>query len=442
MSPQNRNDLKWHPTLGAILFLILALWSCNKTTDLGDSVVSGHNVSELQVEDTFTVQCKTVKQDSFQVFGSNNQLYGLFGYSPRSLLGRYYHPNFGYSRADLVFQITPVAFNNNEDFTNILIDSVVLAIAQEGYYGASTPMMIDVYETMENLYYNSSYFSNKRVVAHSKLGSVLYTPQDPGDSVLVGSSKEPAQIRVPLNASYGQMLINNIRSTDFKTRINPLTVIVDTSKNQFTGEGSINYVSLLDKYTAIQVYYTKDNISKKASFEVGDSCVYFSTFSHNYTGTVANIALNNTSFEQSQIFIQSMQGLNGNIKIPYLKNLTSRANAIAKAEIEFVADQIPANFLVHPQLILVAKNSNGFFRNISDIKEGSEYYGGKYDLYTNTYTFNITRHIQEELILSKLDSTHTTELFIIPDKLGVYDGYSTTLLGSGRINLKIYYVNL
>lgn len=429
--------------LATVLFYIqmLFLSSCSKNTDLGGELIFSEDLTKLHVTDTFTVSSRTLKQDSVAVFGTNNQLFALYSYSPELLLGRYYTPSFGYSSAKLNFQITPSSVNASEDGSGWLIDSTILSMVHTGYYGPEHTMHFIVHEINTPLQYSSTYYSNQAISLGNKVGEGSFFVSETQDSMMIGSERQPYQLRIPLNASYAQKLLQNILSSSFKDLVPGLQIQSDTIKNQFSGSGQVHTLLPLDKYSRITVYGKKNNVPKTLTFDVGDSCVYFSTFSNHWNGTPLALSLHDTALHSNYMYVQSMQGAYGEIQFPNLKDLLNQGKAIAKAEIEFIAEPSLSNYFPHAQLILAQKNTSGQLQNITDILEGASYYGGAYQALTGSYTFTVTRYIQEQINAMVKDPSHQAELFIIPNRLGVYDAQQTILKGRNNIRLKIYYLN-
>ncbi len=426
----------------AVAFFICLFFQCKKSTDLGSSVIDESEKANLKKIDTFQVVSSSVLQDSIQVFGSNNQWLSLFSASPTQILGHYYNTEFGKVYSAITLQYKPQSFNSTEDFSNITVDSVILSLVNKGYYGYSNPIPIQVFEISEPLLFSNNYFSNHQTSVNSiVMGEQLYSPSNTFDSILVGGVKEPSQLRIKLHNSYGVKLIQNIHTgADFLNYVPGIVVKTDTSKNQFTGAGCMIYLDVLDKYSVISVYYKNQfSESKTLTFTSKDSCVYFSSFKRNTTGAEAfeSVYANNSP----NIYIQSMQGLNGKLVFPSFSEILKTNTAFVKAEISFIVSPFYEPFSPHNNLILVTKNSAGNFQNILDITEGAAYYGGFYNALTGKYTFTITRFLQESVRKINTDPNFVPELYIIPEKLGLYDGNRTILLGNKNITLTLYYIN-
>jgi len=97
-------------------------------------------------------------------------------------------------------------------------------------------------------------------------------------------------------------------------------------------------------------------------------------------------------------YVQSLSGLKTWIQIPYLRNITGGENvAINKAEIVFYLDKSKntGSFFAPPRLNLFRPIRPNSLRNfvISDAQYPS--YGGVYNELDGSYTFRITRHVQD-----------------------------------------------
>ena len=136
-------------TVMACLFGLDTLNSCNRPeTEIGLGYAEA-DLLGLSQTDTLTLRCRTVREDSLQ---SNNL--------STAVLGRMFHPDFGWHTAGFVTQFRLSA--PDIDFgTNPLIDSIYLSLRYTGdSYGELSPQTIEVYELEDSLRYDSTYYSN------------------------------------------------------------------------------------------------------------------------------------------------------------------------------------------------------------------------------------------------------------------------------------------
>ncbi len=432
----------WLRVYVAFLLFIFSLSSCSKKTDLGSTILVDKDKINTYVSDTNTIWCSTVKQDPVKLYGSQNAYsYTLFAFKPYHMAGYYYDPLMGYSSSKLNFQITPNVYDPNEDFTGVTIDSVVLNLEYKGYYGNQGQANFQIREIFEVLSKTDPAYSNKKVfVSNTVIGSASYSVINK-DSAYIEGIKQPATIRIPLYNYYGYDVLQQIKQSDFLSFVKGLQISVDTTKNQYANQGAVHFFDLLGNSSNVKIFYKSlTHEAKSIAFTISDSTVFFNTFYHSYDNTPAMDALQSSS-DAPNMYIQSMQGLNGKLTFPYLSSLAQENTAFTKAELVIPVDYHISDLFPHSQLLLVEKET-GIYNPIEDVFEGSSHFEGTLDIVNGTYTFNVTRYMQNEISALKKDPARVSSIYIVPDKLGVNDANRTVLFGKEKIKLKLYYLNL
>jgi hypothetical protein len=157
--------------------------------------------------------------------------------------------------------------------------------------------------------------------------------------------------------------------------------------------------------------------------------------------------LANNSLGKDKIYLQSLAGVKSKILLPDVGKLISNGDIVVnKAEIVFsAAEKSNSDFPLHEQLFLVNIDSAGKSGFVADQLEGSAHFGGKYSSTTGTYSFNITRHIQQLLIKEKSGNGSNYGLFLVGGGAGI-NANRTIIYGSennsGRIKLRVSYTQL
>jgi hypothetical protein len=114
-----------------------------------------------------------------------------------------------------------------------------------------------------------------------------------------------------------------------------------------------------------------------------------------YTLEIQN-QLDNPNNSYQTTFVQALSGVKTEIQIPHLLNLAKDGNiSIQSAQIEFAVKDYNEYFFTAPRLSLFKPYAEGSQRNflIEDAVSSSNY-GGTFNKSTGTYTFTITRHLQ------------------------------------------------
>ena len=140
--------------LSVIFLLLTPFTACKKKdTDIGLDVQGGTALG-LNTIDTFEIRtyCELIDSVSSQLKSSN-------------LLGSYVDPKLGTADYGFVTQLLLSANNPNfGDQSEITIDSVVLSLRYStlntvSKYGELDPQTFEVYEVLDDIYYDSTYYT-------------------------------------------------------------------------------------------------------------------------------------------------------------------------------------------------------------------------------------------------------------------------------------------
>jgi len=383
----------------SVLFLMV-LMSCKKDGELFPEF-NNENLT-IHFTDTLNIVTTLLKDDSIRtdIAGAN-------------LLGIYNDSVFGPASASFYTEITLAGSNVNFE-NNAVIDSVVLSMKYVGvnslYGSIVAPMNIEVYRLTQQLT-ASAYYSNDILTYNpTPLGSLSFLP-NLTDTVQVtqnGSTTwQAAHIRIPLSNTFGQEILDagkdaNViaNNTDLKALVNGLYITPSTNVTNTTlskSEGAILYLDMNSSLSTLTVFYSNDNGSEKSySFIINSESKKFNHFEHNYTGTEIEKQLTNVANDSTLTYVQAMGGVKTKLMIPNLKNLSSDGKIIVnKAEIIFPVSEIGDNLASIPTLALTGINANNEATFLIDYFENAAYFGGTYNASNKTYTFNISRHIQD-----------------------------------------------
>jgi hypothetical protein len=190
------------------------------------------------------------------------------------------------------------------------------------------------------------------------------------------------------------------------------------------GLGHMVYLGINKSTTSgIYCYYHTDDMQNQVfRLLVEDDCLRLNLYDHNnYANANAEIRnqviFNDTSLGAKQLYLHPGGGINTKIKFPTIREqFKNRRVVINRAEL-VISNLIPnqKGFYVPVNLTMAKNSSTGTYLFLPDdaITEGSDYFGGAYDIVKNEYRFRITRYIQQ------LINTNT-------------DDYGLTLFISGR----------
>lgn len=321
------------------------------------------------------------------------------------VLGSFHDPELGITTASIYAAYRPVTYypSGIPGYTNV--DSVVVSLAyypnQIGYgyadkYKGVTE--INVHPIKEKLpVIGTNVTTHSTFTIGKSLGSLRFVPRQ-FDEVPVGDTTLPAQIRIKLNNSIGEEILN----------FNPALSSENMFENYFYGlcfkatpqlendKGCLLYFHLTSVYSRLQIYYSKTG-GGTGVWEalIRDGSQRINTYKHNYASSNLGTALNSTLAGETNLYLQPGVGTAVKLFIPGLVNLNPDKNTIInKAQLVVPVDNTLSGKFRKPSAIaLVKKNSDGVLLFLEDYGQNTN--DGIYDAEKNRYVFNITRHVNK-----------------------------------------------
>lgn len=366
MIQQHNNWTSWRKgfTLSATFLLaLLVATSCKKENNsIGLGALDPDALLESGGVDTFKLTTFSVAEDSVP---TDNQTFGI--------LGAYHDPKFGTFNASFYtqFHLSNTISFDPDDVP--VVDSVVLSLRYRGYYGELDQQTFEVYELDEALDIDSTYYKDDvKALKPANLVeplSATKTP-NPSDSVLVGTTKKPAQLRLRLDSAWAQIIMNDATSGTnpafsddalFEDYMKGLHVKV-TNANPAVGKGGIFYFNLEDNNSKVTIYYHLQADANATPYElvleVEDNCADFNHVEIDNSGyPVANVLLDSIN-GQNQYFAQAFQS-RGKVEFPTLNNLSKKAVVHNALLVIPIAHQTFSSFYPSNQLSVGYKTDEG-----------------------------------------------------------------------------------
>ena len=404
--PNYRNYFKLKGTYIVPFLLAIILFSCRKSNDFGLSVQPTQDLLSANQTDSTSIITYSVIEDSLKT----DELPGS------NLLGSYVDPYFGSLKTSIYTQIRlESSYDFRPDGTttldSLIVDSVILYIALDNYYGNLGGQTFEVYQLNEDLSLDSTYYTNSskdsiptNLVA-SGVGEINPNPQAPG--YVKGELVDEAILRIPLSIndfaipimqqSGTTTLDGNDGDNEFLDWFKGLLITTNNS-TQNINQGAIYYTDLLSNYSKITLFYrdtsgiAADHDTLSFDFNLNANCARFHNSIIDNNSSIVGTTINDTTLGQDLFFVQSLGGCKGKIFFPYLDQLIDSSIIINKAELilpfqHYILDAYtPAS-----TLILTSENSEGNAVFLPDFFESN--HGGSIDLINKNYRFNITRYI-------------------------------------------------
>lgn len=399
-------------TLGfaaACLAALYAFTGCNEATILGKELIPGSD--KIVVKDTTINNLITLN-----ILRTDSSLRSGGGYYQGALGSITQDPIFGKSHG---FVYTQLALPNADftfEGTGWSLDSVVLYVgADTVWYGANGPLNVNIYRMNEpNFKIDTSYIYNQpRSYDPSKLvGSATIYPVYPKDSLSIYGTKYAPQLRMRLNPSFGQELMQQRADGAFKNDsafrawLVGLAIVPDTMSGN-----TMLYTNLNSGDTRLTVYYKnseKDSLMASFKFDMYGSG-HANYFNRNYTGAeVSNLVNTNNPAGDNIVYIQEAPGIYTNLQLPDIAEVPNAV--INKAEL--VITEINSgsagmdNIFTEPSRLMlrryVTHDSLAFLVDYGlSSNPDLAYFGGNKIVISDLgpfkvvqYKFNIARHIQ------------------------------------------------
>jgi len=373
-----------------LLLLLLAaqslLTSCDSDTSfIGESLQPPSELMNAMHMDSLTLNAYTFTHDSVKT--SNFQY---------ALVGSLFEPVFGSSRASFLSRVRldgtdtyPTEFTPGPDAVG---DSIVLTLLPHSFYGdPETILNLKIYKLTEDILRDSSYYEN-------------HNPQfDPATEHTVEVSMTDTLIRVVLDSTFINGMFDDVDTIETQSELREhfKGIYITADSTTLAGDGAIMSIDLLSFESTMIYHYRKpnDSLLYYYEFQLNISSARANMFSHDHsTGQIAH--LNDTTMQDTLLYIQGIGGTYGRVDIPYLNELNNIGpRAINKAEISFkTIDYVDTTYYPPPEnLLLLYKNEDGEFQELFDLNLGDDFFGGSLDDETGEYTFNVTNHVRAYL---------------------------------------------
>lgn len=346
----------------AVIFCLLVLFSsCGKNSILGLDVLPSTDDVGAIFTDTFSLVTTTVRDDSVLSSSTLN-----------NVAGNMFDPIFGKTYAafftELLLPTNEVNFGTPD---TLFIDSIVLTLAYNGYYGyVNVPQTFNVYRVTEVMHPAPAdgYYSGKSFAVDPEvLGRKQNLVPDFVDSLHALNLTLPPHLRIRLSDRFGQEILDQSGSaaltndSAFKDFLRGICVAPDTAATPYGA--SILYFDLFSLLSGIHLYWHTPHLdSLSYVIPITTSEVRNNYFKHNYSGTVVQQHLQNQSGTgDSIVYVQGLAGLKTKIVMPALSSLKNVL--INKAELVITQVNDPEEtdsvFTSPLQMVCVTQDTSG-----------------------------------------------------------------------------------
>ncbi|MEA3503891.1 MAG: DUF4270 domain-containing protein [Bacteroidota bacterium] len=379
-----------------VAIAIFTLASCNKD-DIHEVGLGLLDLEQLEVDRIDTISLKT-----HSVFEDSVRTDETFS----ALLGSSYDPVFGITDAS-IYTAMSLSLSAHSFGENPVADSIVFSLDYLAYYGDTTTVMTlhvnPLTEKIEkdSLYYSSKTFETNEAIDYAN--GFQFAPC-PTDSVVVNGDTLKAHLRVPMDISLAQLLIeasddDMVDASAFFEFFKGFHIYTDRVNNP--REGSILSFGLTAQLTTLTMYYHNDSDTTSFDYKVYPTTPRIGNFSHDNYQTASEefkqqLIQEDTLLGQQVVYCQTMAGVRTLIEIPYIDRLRERNMVVNNAYL-YLPIQEDELYPAISSMNLIVKDGEAEYSYLSDDLESDNYFGGVLDETTNEYRFRVTKYIQQLL---------------------------------------------
>lgn len=399
-----------------IVSVLIGTSACNKRPNqIGADLQPNQGLITLIYSDTVDILAYSTKDDSVRT-----------DHTESNLLGSMKDPVFGTTVAGFYTQVR-LSTSTHDFGTNPQLDSLVLSLVYSGYYGdTTTPQTIRVYELLDSISIDSSYYSNQiRNVGTTDYANYTFNPK-PTAPYVFGEDTLSAMIRVRLDTQspeLGNKILaadtNNLSSNSaFQDYFYGIYVVADPASQG----GAVLYYNLLVTNSRMTLYYSNDEEdSLRYEFFITSTEARYNTYTHlNYADAdpVFQQQVNNgdSLLGNDRFYLQAMGGLKARLKFPGLADIQKNAGGkiiVNEAKLILTSTEYDtATYVAPSQLALVRNNNDGTYGVLDDQLQTGSYFGGTYNASKNNYQFRINKYVQQLLLNDSIEHDPGLFLFI------------------------------
>lgn len=364
---------------------------------LGENAINPNEILQSGGIDTFSITTFTYQDDT--IISDN---------APFAILGSYNDPVFGSFNSEIYTQFRLSGLSPEFGaLSSITVDSFVLGLNYVGYYGDAGVQNIEVYELLDDLHIDSTYYSfstvttNPTNLVQAGMGSIEMNSQN---LTVVGQDTIDSQLRVHLSTSRAKQMMIEAESgsgtfddnESFLSYFKGLHIRTN-NLGQLPGEGGVFYFNLNDPMSKLTLYYTKNGEQNSFDFLINSSCADFNHVDISNAGTAVEAVINDTLSGQFQFYTQSFGG-RAVVKIPGLENIPRNAvihSAILDLPVQYQTNTNYAPGLDISATIRLDEESTSLY-SINSI--------GAYSDYRKSFQINLRGYIQD-IVSGELNNT-------------------------------------
>ena len=335
-----------------VLLLATLIHACTEPVSVGRDFIDDDLVDLVEV-DTFTLRTSTVEVEPPIVYDSIPALATF-------LAGNLTDPIFGATRSE-IFGEMRVAFPGIDIPDEVTVDSVVFGLSFDTLTGfgdyRTEAVDVELYRLTEDMEIRQRYRSDKTFMTEGMpIGGIYNTVPNLSENVTIYRENEDGtldtvllnpQFRIPIDNSIGEELLsydstiyNNV--DEFTNLFKGVNIRIN-SDNSMMGFRLYNTSNNPLSSTLTVYFKEEDTISRTLTLAFRDEPGFLSSvipsFSHNYSGSVVEPFIGDSTKGDSLLFAQGMAGPEIEVEIPYIESI--EGSLVNYAELEFTVAELP-----------------------------------------------------------------------------------------------------
>jgi hypothetical protein len=351
-----------------------------------------------------------LKQDTFRVYSVLN---GSVRADKLSInfLGSMEDSVFGLTNASFYTKIVPISLGRRFG-DHPKTDSLILQLKYDHVYGdTNARLRVHVYEMKDNIYFDSVYFSDKKVAVYpTDYADETFRPDKDNyylfpsgiNDTLMDTVKGVLRINLShLSTAMGDKLLQadtTIQDSSelFLEYFKGLYVTVDDVVN---GKGALaSFLSNTPNTRLILYYHNDAHDSLEFHYIMASTVPKINQYEHNYSTAdpdfIRQVINGDTALGQQKFYLQGLAGVKTIIKFPHIRDLNKLGTiGINEARLILPGSDTTTSMDPPPELSLLKIDSDTSYSKLPDVDEGSDFFGGIYDKNSNSYSFRITHYI-------------------------------------------------
>lgn len=385
------------PLVAAVFFTtVIALFaSCKKDQEeLGIGLQPADQLLQLYQTDTLTLIASTITEDSLRT----DEL-------SLSLIGNYLDPEMGRTRTSINTQLR-LSTSEQDYGANPVVDSIVFTMAYTGtFYGSLGSQLYSVTEITEDLYLDSSYYSNRSFERSSTelvaLGKGYKKFDFSGFVTLANGDSLPPHLRLRLSDEFGEYLMN-LGTDAYSSNENFLASFKGLHVESLSDDGGVTPLNLLSGNSRVRLYYHNDSDTTSFDFSINNQSARTGEFAHDFMGPVMLLGDGEDVDGSLTGYVQAGSSAKVKINLPTIMDLNEfdefDGRTVNRAELVVPVQEGYDGRYDRPSLLfLLTEGEDGNLVGLPDQLSSSVNIGGLYNNDRDAYVFNISRYVQNLL---------------------------------------------